>query len=159
MVQKLYIYEVFQQTKCLLRFSLEIFKLKFLIIMAVTCSVSISYASGKPLLIENDKIWSELLEISVANKITEECESIDARKIKGLFALLAIKNEAAQLGYTEVEIKEFIGNKENQEKLENDTDIYLTNNGVDLNKGATFCKFGRLEINKESIIGSLLRTK
>ena len=65
MVQKLYIYEVFQQTKCLLTFSLEIFKLKFLIIMAVTCSVSISYASGKPLLIENDKIWSELLEISV----------------------------------------------------------------------------------------------
>ena len=42
--------------------------------MAVTCSVSISYASGKPLLIDNEKIWNELLQISVANKITEECD-------------------------------------------------------------------------------------
>tara|TARA_B110000467_G_scaffold132257_1_gene127447 strand:- start:35 stop:403 length:369 start_codon:yes stop_codon:yes gene_type:complete len=119
----------------------------------------IPIANAKSLLIDNENIWHELLQISVANKISEECTSIDARKIKGLFALLQIKSVAKELGYTDNEINEFVSSEENKKKLKNETDIYLLDNGVDLNNVKIICLFGHSEMDQETTIGSLLRIK
>jgi len=116
-------------------------------------------ANAKPLLIDNENIWHDLLQISVANKISEECTSIEARKIKGLFALLQIKSVAKELGYTDNEIKEFVSSEENKKKLLNDTDIYLLDNKVNINNVKFICLFGQSEIDQETTIGSLLRIK
>jgi hypothetical protein len=118
-----------------------------------------SISNAKSLLIENENIWHELLQISLANKISEDCPSIEARKIKGLFALLKIKSVAKELGYTESEINEFVNNEENKKKLKNETNIYLMDNEVDFNSVNTVCLFGQREIEQESTIGSLLRIK
>ena len=118
-----------------------------------------SISNAKSLLIENENIWHELLQISVASKISEECTSIEARKIKGLFALLQIKSVAKELGYTDNEINEFVSSEENKKKLKNETNVYLLDNGVDLNNVKTVCLFGQSEIDRETTIGSLLRIK
>lgn len=137
----------------------EFVNLRFFVLLCFCLLSFIPIANAKSLLIDNENIWHELLQISVANKISEECTSIDARKIKGLFALLQIKSVAKELGYTDNEINEFVSSEENKKKLKNETDIYLLDNGVDLNNVKIICLFGHREIDQETTIGSLLRIK
>ena len=138
---------------------MEFVNLRFFVLICFCLLSFIPMANAKSLLIDNENIWHELLQISVANKISEECTSIDARKIKGLFALLQIKSVAKELGYTDNEINEFVSSEENKKKLKNETDIYLLDNGVDLNNVKIICLFGHREIDQETTIGSLLRIK
>ena len=133
--------------------------MRFFVLICFSWLSFISIANAKSLLIENENIWHELLQISVASKISEKCTSIEARKIKGLFALLQIKSVAKELGYTDNEINEFVSSEENKKKLKNETDVYLLDNGVDLNNVKTVCLFGQSEIDQETTIGSLLRIK
>ena len=133
--------------------------MRFFVLLCFCLLSFIPIANAKSLLINNENIWHELLQISVANKISEECTSIDARKIKGLFALLQIKSVAKELGYTDNEINEFVSSEENKKKLKNETDIYLLDNGVDLNNVKIICLFGHSEMDQETTIGSLLRIK
>ena len=133
--------------------------MRFFVLICFCLLSFIPIANAKSLLIDNENIWHELLQISVANKISEECTSIDARKIKGLFALLQIKSVAKELGYTDNEINEFVSSEENKKKLKNETDIYLLDNGVDLNNVKIICLFGHSEMDQETTIGSLLRIK
>ena len=137
----------------------EFVNLRFFVLICFCLLSFIPMANAKSLLIDNENIWHELLQISVANKISEECTSIDARKIKGLFALLQIKSVAKELGYTDNEINEFVSSEENKKKLKNETDIYLLDNGVDLNNVKIICLFGHSEMDQETTIGSLLRIK
>jgi len=137
----------------------EFVNLRFFVLICFSWLSFIPIANAKSLLIENENIWHELLQISVASKISEECTSIEARKIKGLFALLQIKSVAKELGYTDNEINEFVSSEENKKKLKNETDVYLLDNGVDLNNVKTVCLFGQSEIDQETTIGSLLRIK
>jgi hypothetical protein len=137
----------------------EFVNLRFFVLICFCLLSFIPIANAKSLLIDNENIWHELLQISVAKKISEECTSIDARKIKGLFALLQIKSVAKELGYTDNEINEFVSSEENKKKLKNETDIYLLDNGVDLNNVKIICLFGHSEMDQETTIGSLLRIK
>ena len=137
----------------------EFVNLRFFVLICFSWLSFIPIANAKSLLIEHENIWHELLQISVASKISEECTSIEARKIKGLFALLQIKSVAKELGYTDNEINEFVSSEENKKKLKNETDVYLLDNGVDLNNVKTVCLFGKSEIDQETTIGSLLRIK
>ena len=138
---------------------MEFVNLRFFVLICFSWLSFILIANAKSLLIENENIWHELLQISVASKISEKCTSIEARKIKGLFALLEIKSVAKELGYTDNEINEFVSSEENKKKLKNETDVYLLDNGVDLNNVKTVCLFGLSEIDQETTIGSLLRIK
>jgi len=138
---------------------MEFVNLRFFVLICFSWLSFIPIANAKYLLIENENIWHELLQISVASKISEKCTSIEARKIKGLFALLQIKSVAKELGYTDNEINEFVSSEENKKKLKNETDVYLLDNGVDLNNVKTVCLFGLSEIDQETTIGSLLRIK
>jgi len=137
----------------------EFVNLRFFVLICFSWLSFILIANAKSLLIENENIWHELLQISVASKISEKCTSIEARKIKGLFVLLQIKSVAKELGYTDNEINEFVSSEENKKKLKNETDVYLLDNGVDLNNVKTVCLFGQSEIDQETTIGSLLRIK
>ena len=96
---------------------MEFVNLRFFVLICFCLLSFIPMANAKSLLIDNENIWDELLQVSVANKISEECTSIDARKIKGLFALLQIKSVAKELGYTDNEINEFVSSEENKKKL------------------------------------------
>tara|TARA_B100000475_G_C14986359_1_gene310400 strand:- start:559 stop:945 length:387 start_codon:yes stop_codon:yes gene_type:complete len=127
--------------------------------MFLLCFCSVYSINAKTLLINNVEIWNSLLKISVANKVSEDCESIDARKIKGLMALLEVKNVARNLGYTSDEIGEFVNSEENRERLSKHTDEFFKDNGVNMENSNAICEFGMNEINEKTPIGSLLRIK
>jgi hypothetical protein len=132
-------------------------RLLFVIFLLFFCSV---YSiNAKTLLINNVEIWNSLLKISVANKVSEDCESIDAKKIKGLMALLEVKNVARNLGYTSDDIGEFVNSEENRERLSKHTDEFFKDSGVNMENSNAICEFGMNEINEKTPIGSLLRIK
>ena len=135
------------------------FDLRLLFVIFLLCFGSIYSINAKTLLINNVEIWNSLLKISVANKVSEDCESIDARKIKGLMALLEVKNVARNLGYTSDEIGEFVNSEENRERLSKHTDEFFKDNGVNMENSNAICEFGMNEINEKTPIGSLLRIK
>lgn len=133
--------------------------MRVLIAISLLCFYGVYSVNAKTLLINNAEIWSSLLEISVANKLSEDCESIDARKIKGLMALLEVKNVAKNLGYTSEEIGEFVNSEDNRERLSKQTDKFLEDNGVNVEHSDAICEFGMNEIDEMTPIGSLLRIK
>jgi len=135
------------------------FDLRLLFVIFLLCFGSIYSINAKTLLINNVEIWNSLLKISVANKVSEDCESIDARKIKGLMALLELKNVARNLGYTSDEIGEFVNSEENRERLSKHTDEFFKDSGVNMENSNAICEFGMNEINEKTPIGSLLRIK
>ena len=135
------------------------FDLRVLIAISLLCFYGVYSVNAKTLLINNVEIWNSLLKISVANKVSEDCESIDARKIKGLMALLEVKNVARNLGYTSDEIGEFVNSEENRERLSKQTDEFFKDNGVNMENSNAICEFGMNEINEKTPIGSLLRIK
>ena len=123
------------------------------------CFSGVCSIDAKTLLINNEDIWNSLLEISVANKVSEDCDSIDARKFKGLMALLEVKNVAKNLGYTSEDIGEFVNSEENRDRLSKQTDEFFQDNGVNLDYSDAVCEFGMNEIDEMTPIGSLLRIK
>ena len=123
------------------------------------CFYGIYSVSAQNLLINNEEIWHSLLEISVANKVSEDCDSINARKLKGLMALLEVKNVARRLGYSDEEISEFVNSEVNRKNLAKQTDKFLKDSGVDLKYSDEICNFGIDEIDENTQIGSLLRIK
>ena len=123
------------------------------------CFYGVYSVSAKNLLINNKEIWHSLLEISVANKVSEDCDLINARKLKGLMALLEVKNVARQLGYSDDEISEFVNSEVNRKNLAKQTDKFLKDSGVDLKYSDQICNFGIDEIEENTQIGSLLRIK
>jgi hypothetical protein len=133
--------------------------LRVLIAISLLCFYGVYSVNAKTLLINNAEIWSSLLEISVANKLSEDCESIDARKIKGFMALLEVKNVAKNLGYTSEEIGAFVNSEDNRDRLSKQTDKFLEDNGVNLEYSDAICEFGMNEIDEMTPIGSLLRIK
>ena len=133
--------------------------MRVLIAISLLCFYGVYSVNAKTLLINNVEIWNSLLKISVANKVSEDCESIDARKIKGLMALLEVKNVARNLGYTSDEIGEFVNSEENRERLSKHTDEFFKDNGVNMENSNAICEFGMNEINEKTPIGSLLRIK
>ena len=133
--------------------------LRLLFVIFLLCFCNVYSINAKTLLINNVEIWNSLLKISVANKVSEDCESIDARKIKGLMALLEVKNVARNLGYTSDEIGEFVNSEENRERLSKHTDEFFKDNGVNMENSNAICEFGMNEINEKTPIGSLLRIK
>ena len=59
-----------------------------------------------------------------------------------------------------IKLKKLIIKEEvDKKKLKNETDIYLLDNGVDLNNVKIICLFGHSEMDQETTIGSLLRIK
>ena len=135
------------------------FDLRLLFVIFLLCFCSAYSINAKTLLINNVEIWNSLIKISVANKVSEDCESIDARKIKGLMALLEVKNVARNLGYTSDEVGEFVNSEENRERLSKHTDEFFKDNGVNMENSNAICEFGMNEINEKTPIGSLLRIK
>ncbi len=133
--------------------------MRVLIAISLLCFYGVYSVNAKTLLINNAEIWSSLLEISVANKLSEDCESIDARKIKGFMALLEVKNVAKNLGYTSEEIGAFVNSEDNRDRLSKQTDKFLEDNGVNLEYSDAICEFGMNEIDEMTPIGSLLRIK
>ncbi len=105
------------------------------------------------------QIENPLFAIAVAKEVADVCDTLAARTIKGLSQLYALRTKANQLGYSDTEIRAYIGSDSEKARMRKKGETLLRQNGVDLQSPDSFCAYGRAEIQKNSAIGVLLRVK
>ncbi|MCC1492310.1 DUF5333 domain-containing protein [Cognatishimia sp. F0-27] len=114
-------------------------------------------ALAKPPLSSVSSIDNGLMAVAIADEIRKTCDGIDARMLRALSTLNALKAEARSLGYSDDEIEDYVTSKNEKRRMRAKAEAYLASQGVDSGDSAALCRFGAAEIARASAIGVLLR--
>lgn len=134
-------------------------QMKFLALAAALAASLVSGASraeALPPLSQNSYINDRLIAARVGDIIRKNCPSVSARLIYAYTQAKALERYALGLGYTEDEVETFIKDKVEKKRVFAAADAYMAANGVVEGDAESYCRLGRAEIEKQSIIGSLL---
>lgn len=118
-----------------------------------------STAMAKPPLREVARIDDGLFHVALANEIRKSCDAIDARILKAIWTMQALKQAANDLGYTDAEIEAYTSSDVEKNRMRARGKKFYEARGVDPAKPQDMCALGRTEIEKNSQIGVLLRAK
>ncbi len=127
--------------------------------LAVALTLTAVAAQAKPHLRDVAEVDDGLLAIGLADEIRKTCPDISARMIKAYRFINDIRNRARALGYSEAEIDAYRKSDAEKARLKAEGKAYLTANGVVEGQPETYCALGRMEIQKSSQIGALLKVK
>ncbi|WP_417247959.1 DUF5333 domain-containing protein [Celeribacter sp.] len=116
-------------------------------------------ANSLPPLSEVPEIDDNMLAVAMAIEISDECPTIAPRKLKGLNFLWSLKTRAAEMGYSDDEIRAYVESDEEKDRIRNVAFDYARAQGVDPTTAQGLCDLGMMEIAKGSVTGSLLRAK
>jgi len=128
------------------------------VFVAITLVLS-SVAVAKPPLREVKEINDPLYWALVAYELSENCDTLEPRKLKGVADGWGLIRKARKLGYSDEEIKAFIKSDEEKERMRKRGEAYLKHKGVSLDNQESVCALGRAEIERNSAIGVYLRAK
>ncbi|GLK65749.1 hypothetical protein F8A10_02555 [Paracoccus kondratievae] len=104
-------------------------------------------------------INDRLIAARIADRIRRTCPSIDGRILYAYGEARKLKRYAEKKGYSRAQIDAFLDSKEDKRRIYAIADDYLTRNGAKKSEPETYCRIGRQEIARNTIIGSLLVAK
>ena len=104
-------------------------------------------------------ITEGLIAISMADTVRNECVTISAQWIPAMLYLNSLKQHAIELGYTASEIKAFIKDENEKERLLEVARTRFEKLGAITDVPSSYCGIGMAEIETGSTIGKLLRVK
>ena len=104
-------------------------------------------------------ITEGLIAISMADTVRNECVTISAQWIPAMLYLNSLKQHAIELGYTASEIKAFIKDENEKERLLEVARTRFEKLGAIADVPSSYCGIGMAEIETGSTIGKLLRVK
>ncbi|MCV2893939.1 DUF5333 domain-containing protein [Lentibacter sp. XHP0401] len=122
-------------------------------------ALAASMASAKPALRDVKEIDGKMLEVGLALEISKKCDTISARKLKGLSLLWDVKSRANDLGYSDDEIDAYRKSEAEKARIRAKGEAYVKSKGLNPKSAADLCTLGKAEIAKGSVIGSLLKAK
>ncbi|PWG16621.1 DUF5333 domain-containing protein [Salibaculum griseiflavum] len=125
--------------------------------LALGLTLSATPLAAKPPLSEVPFITEGLIDTGIAYEISEVCDDIHARMLRGLGFLLSLERHALDIGYSRDEVDAYIDNKQEAERLEAIARARLADMGAVVGQPETYCDVGRREIAAGSQIGRLLR--
>lgn len=115
-------------------------------------------AMAKVPLEENQHITDSLMAGRVADVIRSTCPSISARMVTAYAKLEDLKKYAVDQGYTEAEVKAFLKDKSQKDRIKALAADYLKKAGAVEGDVESYCVAGRAEIDKGTLAGSMLRS-
>ncbi len=113
-------------------------------------------AAGLPPLSQDKFVNDSLRAAAIGDTIRRACPSISARIFVALRKVRELERYALNKGYTKKEIDAFIRSREDRKRLEAEARAYMSEHGAIEGRKDTYCKLGREEIAKKSLIGQLL---
>ncbi|MDE4275538.1 DUF5333 domain-containing protein [Phaeobacter gallaeciensis] len=128
-------------------------------VSAVALALVPSSLLAKPPLRSVAEIEEPLFAVAVAKEIADHCDSLSARFWKGVGELRRLRARANDLGYSDTEIRAYIGSDREKARMRAKGETLFASRGVSYGKPESFCAFGRMEIKNNSAIGVLLRAK
>lgn len=108
---------------------------------------------------EEPVIINTLLQGFIGDAIDDNCPTIEARKLRALSELNKLRDYALAQGYTADEIRALVRSKEEKAKGKALAADWLKERGAEPGNTEAYCRIGEEEIAKESLVGSLLRSK
>lgn len=115
-------------------------------------------AMAKVPLEDNQHITDSLMAGRVADVIRSTCPSISARMVTAYAKLEDLKQYAIDQGYTEAEVKAFLKDKAQKDRIKALAADYLKKAGAVEGDVESYCVAGRAEIDKGTLAGSMLRS-
>lgn len=131
--------------------------MKFAILTAALLSLASPVLAREPLG-EDPHIVNSLMSGRVADVIRNECSSISAKMFVVMGKLNELETYARGKGYTEAEVKAFLKDKSEKDRIKAMATDYLVKAGAVPGDAESYCKVGRDEIAKGTLAGSLLRS-
>jgi Family of unknown function (DUF5333) len=103
-------------------------------------------------------IINTLLQGFIGDAIDDNCDTIEARKLRALGELNKLKDYALAQGYSADEIRDLVKSKEEKAKGKALAAEWLKERGAEPGNPEAYCRIGEEEIAKESLVGYLLRS-
>ena len=107
---------------------------------------------------EEPTIIDTLLQGFIGDAIDDNCDTIEARKLRALGELTKLRDHALGLGYSADEIRALVTSKEEKAKGKALAADWLKARGAEPGNPEAYCRIGEEEIAKESLVGYLLRS-
>lgn len=126
------------------------------VILALTLAGA---AHARPALRDVPEIDNNMLWVAMAIEISDNCDDIAPRTLKGLFFLSSLKNKAQAMGYSNEEIRTYVKSDAEKARMRKRGEAYMKARGLDPADTGDLCKLGDAEIARGSQIGVLLRAK
>ncbi len=104
-------------------------------------------------------INDRLIAARIADRIRRTCPSINGRILYAYGEARKLKRYAEQKGYSRSQIDAFLDSREDKKRIYAVAEDYLVRNGAKAEDPESFCRIGRQEIQKNTVIGSLLVAK
>jgi hypothetical protein len=114
-------------------------------------------SASLPPLAANERVRRELVSAAIADEIRIQCPTITARILRALGRLHELETYAFSLGYSEDDVREMRRSEENRAELRRLRDAYLGENGVVQGDADSYCRLGMAEIERQTLVGWLLR--
>lgn len=128
------------------------------IALALALTAGAAAATELPPLREVQEIDRNMLWAGLAVEVSDECPTIEVRKLKGVSFLWGLKNKASSMGYTDDEIRAYVESDDEEARIRSLGEAYVRQAGFDPKTPEGLCAFGEAEIARGSIIGSFLRS-
>ncbi|MBR9763713.1 MAG: DUF5333 domain-containing protein [Rhodobacteraceae bacterium] len=131
-----------------------------LVALALTAATaSQANTDSRPPLREVSEIDGPLFSVALAIEISDRCDRIDPRNVKGFFLLNQLNGRARDLGYSKDEIDAYVNSPEEKARMRARGEAYVKSQGLDPENPADLCSLGKSEIARNSQIGALLKEK
>lgn len=125
--------------------------------LALLCGAPVAAAAQDlPPLGQVPVITEGLINTAIAYELDRKCDELEGRRLQGIAFLWSLESEARRLGYSRDEIRAFIDDDAEKDRLEAIARERLRGMGAVEGQWDTYCAVGRQEIAKESQIGVLL---
>ncbi|WP_412563428.1 DUF5333 domain-containing protein [Thalassobius sp. MITS945101] len=116
-------------------------------------------ATAKPPLRDVAEIDSNMLWVALAIEVSDKCEEINARTLKGLAFLNSLRSRAKSMGYSSDEIKAYVNSDAEKARIRTLGEAYVKSKGLNPADTGDLCTLGHAEIAARSQIGVLLKAK
>lgn len=127
---------------------------------AAVLSLGLTYSAGaKAALRDVPEIDDNMLWVAIAIEISDKCDEIKPRTIRGLFFLNNLKQRALSMGYSDEEIQAYVKSDEEKARMRERGEAYMKSKGLDPADIGDLCTLGHAEIARNSQIGVLLKAK
>lgn len=131
--------------------------MKTVIASGLALSLVAGAALANPPLRDVEHVAEGLIAAGMAIEISEQCDSISARLLRGMSFLNGLEDHALGLGYTQDEIDAYIGDRTEKARLEGIARMRLSELGAEAGNAESYCAVGRSQIAAGTQVGRLLR--
>lgn len=126
-----------------------------------TCVASILGASFATTAIANPadvtRVTEGLIAAGMATELDDQCGDVSVRMLRGVNFLWGLKDHLTGLGYSDDEIRAFIDNDAEKDRLEAIARGRLADLGAIEGDAESYCTVARAQIAQDTQVGRLLR--